>query len=201
MKSRALLSALGGLLVVTGLLTVVGCDNNEGNDWERLVCDVESVNGGMPLVSAYLDAGNDNEVDTDDDFQPIDTVLVVFHARPYGSAIMLPEDSAYSWFQISSYDLTWQTDAGAPADLSPHNVTGASLDVMVPVYEEGGGSVLVVGIDMKNAPWFVDIFTGDIPSFQANANFTFYGHESGSDKEVAITAGMRVNFIGVSVSD
>jgi len=200
-KSRALLSALGGLLVATGLLTVVGCENHEGNDWERLVCDVQSVNGGMPLVSAYLDAGNDNEVGTDDDFQPIDTVLVVFHARPYGSAIMLPEDSAYSWFQISSYDLTWATDPGAPADLSPHNVTGANIDVMVPVYEEGGSSVLVVGIDMKNAPWFVDLFTGDIPSFQANANFTFYGHESGNDKEVAIAAGLRVNFISVSVSD
>ena len=201
MKSRALQSALGGLLVVTVLMTMVGCENNDGNDWERLVCDAQSVNTGMPLVSAFLNAGNDDEVGTDDDFQPIDTVLVVFHARPYGSAIMLPEDSAYSWFQIYAYDITWETDPGAPADLSPHDVTRASIDVMVPVYEEGGSSVLVVGIDMKNAPWFVDIFTGDIPSFQANANFTFYGHESGSDKEVAISAGMRVNFIGVAVSD
>ena len=201
MKSRALQSTLGGLLVVIGLVTIVGCANNEGNDWERLVCDVESVNGGMPLVSAYLNPGSDDEVGTSDDYQTIDTVLVIFHARPYGSAIMLPEDSAHSWFQITSYDINWETDPGAPADLSPHNVTRASIDVMVPVYEEGGSSVLVVGIDMKNADWFFDLFNNLIPSFQANARFTFYGHESGSDKEVAIAAGMRVNFIGLEAGD
>ena len=53
---------------------------------------------------------------------------------------------------------------------------------------------------MKNASWFVDIYNEVEPSFQANARLTFYGHESGSDEEIAIEAGVRVNFIDV-VSD
>jgi hypothetical protein len=198
-KSRALRTALGGLLVLTGLMTVVGCANNDGNDWQRLVCDVQSVNNGQPLVSAFLHAGSDRIVGTDDDYVPIDHVQVVFHARPYGQQIMLPEDGAYSWFQVERYDIEWTTDPGAPVDLTPHNITGGTIAAMVPVYEEAAAAPLVVGIDMKSAPWFVDLYNGNIPSFQANANFTFYGHETGSDEEVAIEAGMRVTFISVIV--
>ena len=200
MKSRAKYTAIGGLLMLSGLLALGGCANNDGNDWQRLVCDVDLVNGGSPVVSAFLNAGSDNIVGTDDDFQPIDMVQVIFHARPYGSTVMLPEDGAYSWFQVDGYDLIWETSEGQP-DLSAHNVERGALDLRVPVYEEYASSILLVGIDMKNASWFVDVYTGDIPSFQANARFVFYGHESGSDEEVSIEAGVRVNFIGVVSED
>ncbi len=196
MKSRALITAIAGLLI----LSAGGCANPDGNDWQRVVCDVELVNAGGPLISAFLNAGSDNIIGTDDDFQPIDTVEVIFHARPYGSTVLIPEDGAFSWFQVEGYDLAWETEGGAP-DLSAHNVTRGSFDVRVPIYEEGVSSVLLVGIDMKNAPWFVSIYTGDIPSFQANARLTFYGHESGSSEEVAIEAGLRVNFISVVSGD
>jgi len=199
-KSRAMRSATGGLVILCSLLVMAGCENPDGNEWQRLVCEVQSVNGGSPLVSGYLHAGADKIVGTDDDYQPIDIVQVVFHARPYGSTIMLPEDGAHSWFHVTHYDLEWETDAGAP-DLSAHDIERGSTDAMVPVYEEGASSILTVGIDMKNAPWFVDVYTGDIPSFQANARLRFYGHESGSDEEIAIAAGLRVNFIGVIVED
>jgi hypothetical protein len=199
-KSRAKYTAIGGLLMLSGLLALGGCANNDGNDWQRLVCDVDLVNGGSPVVSAFLNAGSDNIVGTDDDFQPIDMVQVIFHARPYGSTVMLPEDGAYSWFQVDGYDLIWETTEGQP-DLSAHNVERGALDLRVPVYEEYASSILLVGIDMKNASWFVDVYTGDIPSFQANARFVFYGHESGSDEEVSIEAGVRVNFIGVVSED
>jgi hypothetical protein len=114
---------------------------------------------------------------------------------------MLPEDGAHSWFQVTSYDLVWENPAGVPVDLTPHNVTGGGASAMVPVYEEGGTSVLVVGIDMKNAPWFVDLYSGDIEPFQANARLTFHGHESGSDKMVQIQTGLRVHFIPVIVQN
>jgi hypothetical protein len=189
-------TTIAGLFVLVGLLAIGGCSNPDGNDWQRVVCDVDLVNNGSPVISAYLNAGSDNLIGTDDDYQPIDMVQVIFHARPYGSTVVLPEDGAYSWFQVDGYDIVWETSDGAP-DLSAHNVTRGALDLRVPVYEEYASSLLLVGIDMKNASWFVDIYTGDAPSFQANARFTFYGHESGSDEEVAIEAGVRVNFIGV----
>jgi hypothetical protein len=198
-KSTVLRSALGGLLTLSLLLAMGGCENHDGNNWQRLVCEVQSVNAGQPLVSAYLHAGSDGIVGTLDDYQPIDSVVVMFHARPYGATIMLPQDGAHSWFQVTSYDLLWQNVPGVPVDLTAHNVLGGAANARVPVYEEDGTGVLIVGIDMKNAPWFVDIFTGDLPPFQANAQLIFRGSESGSDKIVEIPTSIRVHFIGVIV--
>lgn len=200
MKSTVMRAALGGLLTLSLLLAMGGCENHDGNHWQRLVCEVQSVNAGQPLVSAYLHAGADGIVGNDDDYHPIDSVMVIFHARPYGSTIMLPQDGAHSWFQVTSYDLLWQNVPGVPVDLTAHNVLGGVANAMVPVYEEGGTSVLIAGMDMKNAPWFVDVYTGDIEPFQANARLVFRGHESGSDKLVEIEAGIRVHFIGVIVN-
>lgn len=197
MKSPVLRSALGGLLTLSLLLASSGCENHDGNNWQRVVCEVQSVNEGMPLISAYLHAGSDGIVGTNDDYQPIDSVVVIFHARPYGSTIMLPEDGAHSWFQVTSYDLFWENVPGIPINLSAHDVIGGVATAMVPVYEEGGTAVLISGADMKAATWFEDVFYGTRPSFQANARLVFHGRESGSDKTVSIETGLRVHFIGV----
>jgi hypothetical protein len=198
-KSRAMQTTASSLLLVIGLLTVAGCENHDGNEWQRLVCEVSSVNEGNPLVSAYLNAGNDNQVGTDDDFVPIDSVPVVFRARPYGSSVTIPEDGVYSWFHVTSYDLVWDNTSDNGVDLSPHNIERGGLDAMVPIHDEGSGVVLVSGLDMREAPWFVNLFTGDLGSFQANARLTFYGHESGNTEEIAVPASLRVHFIGVLI--
>jgi hypothetical protein len=191
-------AASGGLMLLFSLVLMAGCENHDGNEWQRLVCEVQSINAGAPLVSAYLNAGSDKIVGTDDDFQPIDSIPVTFHARPYGSTVMLPEDSPFSWFHITSYDLEWETAPGDP-DLSAHEVFGGSTDLIVPVYDEASTNILISGSDMRATSWFVDLFTGDLASFQANARLTFHGHESGSDEEITIDAGVRVSFIGVLV--
>jgi len=198
--SRAMQNAMCALSMILLLLALGGCEE-DGNDWQRLVCDVEIVNGGSPLISAFLDAGSDNEVDTEDDFQPIDMVQVVFHARPYSSTVSIPEDSPYSWFQVESYDLVWENNPLVPVDLQPFNVYDGVVNLRVPVNEEGAASVLVAGVDMKNTPWFIDIANGFMESFQTNLHLTFYGHESGSDEEVALDAGLRVHFIGIRTGD
>lgn len=200
MKSRAMQNAMCALSLIVLLFALGGCEE-DGNDWQRLVCDVEIVNAGTPLVSAYLDAGPDNEVGTDDDFQPIDMLQVVFHARPYSSTMVIPEDSPYSWFQIESYDLVWENNPRIPVDLQPFNVYDANVNLMVPVNDEGVVSVLVAGVDMKAAPWFIDIANGNLDAFQTDVHLTFYGHESGSSEEVALPAGVRVHFIGVRSGD
>lgn len=201
MKSRAMQNAMGVLLFLTALFILSGCENNEGNDWERLVCDVQLTNEGNPLIAAYLHAGADREVGTDDDYTPIDTVPVVFHARPYSSTVSIPEDGPYSWFQVERYDLEWENNPMVPVDLTLHNVYDSVVDIMVPVNDEAGASVLVCGIDMKNTSWFTDVYTGDLGSFQADCHITFYGHESGSSEEIALETGLRVQFISVIVTD
>jgi hypothetical protein len=75
-KSPVLRSALGGLLTMSLLLVCGGCENHDGNHWQRVVCEVQSVNAGQPLVSAFLNAGSDGVVGTADDFVPIDSVPV-----------------------------------------------------------------------------------------------------------------------------
>lgn len=189
MKSSVLRVALGGLCMLTMLLSFSGCENHDGNNWRRLVCDVQSVNGGNPLVSAYL------TVQSSETFQTIDAVPVVFHARPYGSLVTLPEDGAYSWFQVTHYDLLWENVPGVPVDLTAHNVIGASANAMVPVYQEALTSVLVVGSDMKSSAWFQSLYSGALPTFQANVRMIFYGRETGSNKDVAIETGLRVLFV------
>ena len=202
MKSRAMQTALCGLLILSGLMAFSGCENHDGNEWDRLVCEVQSVNAGAPLISAYLNAGSDRITGTEDDYQPIDSVLVMFHARPYSSSVVLPEDGVYSWFHVTSYDVVWETDDDCPVDLSQYNIVGGQTDAMVPVNEEAGASVLLVDTHMKNDandPWFLNLYNGSVPSFQANANITFHGHESGSDEDIEIDAGIRVSFISVLV--
>ncbi|MDY0108895.1 MAG: hypothetical protein RBT60_03050 [Candidatus Krumholzibacteria bacterium] len=200
MKSSVMRSALGGLLVLSLVLVFSSCSNHDGNDWQRLVCDVQSTNGGNPLVAPFL------TISSGDTLVALTTAGFVFHARPYGSTIMLPEDAAHSWFQITHYDLLWENvpeiydDYGV--DLTQHNVIGGSTNIMVPVYEEAGASLIIVGWDMKYSEWFIRLgVLYEIPPFQANVRVIFYGHESGSDKVVDIETSLRVMFVDSVVAN
>ena len=197
MKTRVIMMTLMTALIL-GVLG--GCSNHDGNEWERLVCEVESVNGGTPLLSSYADVGNDNIAGTEDDVLKVDWVPVIFRARPYSSAMYLPEDGTYSWFHVTSYDLTWHPLGDAPTGLTDHNIVGGLVDVRVPVNDDAMGSVLIADRVMKEEPWFTQLVAIPGYSFTANCELTFYGHESGSSREVAVPAGFMVTFYGY-VSD
>ena len=177
-----------------GLVGMSGCSDKDGNEWERLVCEVESVNGGLPLISGYIDIGSDPVLTTDDSY-PIDFVTVVFRARPYSTALVIPEDSAHSWFHITGYNLTWDPLGTAPVELNGYNVVGGLCDAIIPVNEDGLVSVLIADRGMKEQPWF-SILETNAESFSANCQLDFIGHESGSDREVIVPCGMMVNFYG-----
>jgi len=187
-------------LVLAALLAGSGCSNNDGSEWQRLVCEVESVNAGAPLVSAYLNVGSDGIEGTTDDYLPIDIVPVVFHARPYSSTIMLPEDAPNSYFHVTHYDLEWVPGPTAPQELTQYNVERAPCEARVPVYEEAAVAILVADRGMKEEPWYLALYNDRAMSYQANARLTFYGHETGSDEEIEIDAGLQVTFYG-TVSD
>ncbi len=195
MNSRAIKLIL--VLSILGLsLFAAGCSNTEGNEWERLVCEVESVNSGAPLVSAYLDVGGDGMSGTDDDSFPIDWVPVLFRARPYSTAITIPEDAAHSWFHITGYNLTWTPNEGAPAGLTDYNVVNGYCDLIVPVHDEGVVSVLIADRQMKEEAWYRALYLDPTLSYSANCRLDFTGHESGSEKEVTVSGGMVVTFYG-----
>lgn len=198
MKTRVFILTL----ITTWILVAIsGCANHDGNEWERLVCEVEQINGGAPLLSAYADVGNDQVAGTADDVLTVDWVPVVFRARPYSYTMVLPEDAPQSSFQVTSYDLTWHPIANAPAELTDHNITGGLIDALVPNGEDAFVSVLIADRVLKEEPWFRDLINFPGYSFTANCELTFYGHESGNSREVAISGGFMVTFFGYIAED
>jgi hypothetical protein len=186
-KSRALLALLAAALLVTG------CDLDNNNEWQRVVCSVQSINAGAPIVSAALNTGSDATNPTDD-FVPLDIVPVLFWARPGNAMMTIPEEGAYSAFIITSYDAVWIPGAGAPAELTGYNVTRGLLSARVPLNDEFAVSFVIAPQQMKQEPWYPVWDSNTV--FMANLRLTFYGHEEGSSHEVAIPAGTTVTFVG-----
>ena len=197
MNSRALITIMA---LVIGLAALSGCGDNE-SELQRLVCEVESVNAGVPLISAALNVGSDGISPSDDDYVPIDFVPVVFRSRALNSSMNIPEDGLYSSFIITGYDLTWtSSDPNAPAELSDSNVTGGMANTQVPIDSDAVVSILVGPLEMKGTTWFQAILNDPaVPAFSASAQFVFWGHVSGTDHQVGVPAGLMVNFIGAVV--
>lgn len=187
MKSRALFALLAAALFVSG------CEMNDNNEWQRVVCSVQSINAGAPVVSAALNTGSDAGNPTDD-YVPLDIVPVLFWARPGNAMMTIPEEGAYSSFIITSYDAVWIPGPGAPAELSDYNTTRGLLSARVPINDEFAVQFMLAPQAMKQEPWYPDP-AGDTV-FTADLRLTFYGHEEGSTNEVAIPAGTSVTFVG-----
>ncbi len=192
--STRVLSAMTLVVLLAALLA--GCSDNS-SELQRVVCEVQAVNAGAPLVSAYVVDGGDGVIDGLDDLLTVDAVMVNFRARPYSRAVMtIPTDGTYSSYIITGYNLTWSLGPNAPAglDLSPYNVVNAPLYVQVPILDEAVGSVLVADRALKEAifavlaPWALD------EDFVAIARLQFIGHDSGSSHESMVETGLTVNF-------
>jgi len=195
-NSRALITMMA---LAIGLAALTGCSDNS-NELQSLVCEVESVNDGAPLISAALNLGNDGAPGGGDDFVPIDFVPVVFRARALNNTMNIPDDGTYSSFIITSYDLTWvSTDPNAPAPLSDFNVTDGMANAKVPIDNDTVIAILVGPLEMKESGWHQAILSGGASPFTASAQMIFKGHVSGTDHVVEVPAGLMVNFIGAVV--
>jgi hypothetical protein len=194
-KSSNIRAALCGLCVMSVLLAGGGCGNDE-NRTGRLVCEVVSVNGGNPLMSAFVTVDQNGLP-----YQTIDTVLISFHTRPYGCTVTTPcGGGPYTMFNVTGYDLTWEDVSDRPGletvDLPSWNVVGGSANVLVPIYETASAAFLVVGPGMKAMDWFRNLGQDPLPSsFEANLQIVFHGHESGSSKMTSFETTLRVLFL------
>jgi len=177
--------------LMLGLIAMTGCDT-DNNEHQRLVAEADLVNAGGPLVLAAMNTGSPS--DANDNFVPIEFVNVVFSARPLNDTMVIPQGSPYSTFNVTSYDMIWRPGPGAPAALTDYNVTRSNLTVTVPVDDEAVAAILVGNVSMKTEPWF----PGN--PFTADLEIIFYGHESGSEHEVALHAGINVQFVA-TISD
>jgi hypothetical protein len=190
-NSRALFLIAALLL---GLFVMTGC-STDNNEHQRLVAEADLVNGGSPLILA---ANNTNGTPaTDDDFVPIEFLNVMFSARPLNDTMIIAENGPYSTFNVTHYDLVWVPGPNAPAALTTYNVSRGNLSVSIPVDDDVAASVLVGNLSMKSEAWFPTGANG----FVANLQVTFYGHESGSEHEVAVHAGTTVQFVSEISTD
>ncbi|MDX2475551.1 MAG: hypothetical protein QNL91_17815 [Candidatus Krumholzibacteria bacterium] len=189
MNSRALFLIAALML---GLFVLTGC-STDNNEHQRLVAEADLVNGGTPLVVAALNTNGTPVVD--DDFVPIEFLNVLFSARPLNDTMVIPENGTFSTFNITHYDLVWVPSANAPAALTDYNVSRGNLSVSIPINDEVAASVLVGNLSMKAEAWFPG------SPFIADLQVTFYGHESGSEHEVAVHAGTTVQFVAVVATD
>jgi hypothetical protein len=180
------------LVLMLGLIALTGC-SSENNEHQRLVAEADLVNSGGPLVIAAVNVGD--PTDLTDDFVPIETANVMFSARPLNDTMVIPENGTYSTFNVTHYSLTWTPSATAPAALTDYNVERGLFTVSIPVNDEIEAGVLVGNLAMKAEPWFQAMYNGVIPPFTAELSLVFYGHESGSEHEVAVPAGTTVMFI------
>lgn len=189
---------LAALLALTGTVGLLAGCSQDGSEFQRLVCEVSQVNDGVPLVSAYLDIGSDKIPLTDDDSYPIDVVNAKFAARPYNEAVTITDGSPYSYFHVTSYDLTWVPLTADGDSLVNYNLVGARTDVLVPVNDEATVAILLADRHMKDRPWFAELFTGSRPSFTAIADLRFHGHETGSETDIVVPASFMVTFVGMT---
>jgi hypothetical protein len=181
---------VAALITALGTLVLAGC-TEDGNEWQRLVCEVHSINGGASLLSGYVDIGS--PTNDQDDTYPVDIVEVVFHARPYNRSVVLPEDAPYSYFHVTSYDLIWHPMTPGSEPLVDYNLTGAGTDVLVPVNDEGAGAVLVADRYLKEQAWFIAQVSSE--PMTARCELRFHGHETGSTREVTVVGSFMVNFV------
>lgn len=187
MKSRVLFALIAATLLASG------CSSDNNSERQRVVCSVQSINGGAPFVSAAINIGTD-ATNQSDDYVPLDVTSVLFWARPYGSLMTIPEEGAYSSFIITSYDATWTDAPAALADsLAEFNVTRGLLSARVPINDEILVSFMIAPQQMKSRVWYPSAVNPVV--FMANLQITFYGHEEGSAHEVAIPAGTTVTFL------
>jgi hypothetical protein len=190
-------TVIAAVVLAALAVAATGCENYDGNEWQRLVCEISHINEGTPLVSAYLNVGNDGVQGTDDDFLPIDFVPITFHARPYNDLVYLPEDTPYSWFHVTNYDLIWHPGPGAPSELTDYNVVDGRVDLIVPVHEDATVSVLIADRGMKVQPWYRDVLFLGGGSYTATCELRFRGHETGNDEIIEVTGGFTVTFFGI----
>ncbi|MCP4572023.1 MAG: hypothetical protein GY838_06675 [bacterium] len=197
MRTRVLI-ATAAVILAAGCVS--GCSTDDTSEWNRVVCEVEAVNGGAPLVAAYVVDGGDGIIGgaEPDDSYTIDFVTLAFTARPYSSSTMtIPEGGAYSSFIVTGYNLTWVPGPNTPVglDLTQYNVRNAPFYVQVPINGDAESAVLVGTRDLKESVY--DTFGGPWTferDFDAALQMEFIGHDSGSQHEVIVSTGLMVNF-------
>lgn len=174
-------------LVLTVALAVIAlvmtsCDNSPQQN--RSVLSIESLiteeGFAAPVISDVLTNGS---------VFP-DAVTVVFQNRPYSQLIVTAPDRPYGDFEIYKYRVEWESTDGSTPALPTYE---ADMGLTVPSFKSAGASVMIVTWENKANPP-LDALVGANQEARMNAKITFFGHETGTDRETTIQAQIGVIF-------
>jgi hypothetical protein len=199
-------------LVVTFIISALfivsaGCGGDP--EQQRSVVVVSSLNDNSPLLCDVMEQGdstfdeNGNPV-RHDDYIAETWIPVVFYNKPYNNVVTTAPGEPHGDFLITRYTVQWiRTDGGSPALPDYTSWVG----IMVPSGEYVEGMIQLVTFENKMASHIFNLCydpdvwgctnTGD--EIFMLAHITFYGHETGTDRETEIEATLGVSFTDMVV--
>jgi hypothetical protein len=172
------------------LLTVVsvGCDSDNPQQ-ARSVISITSINDGeVSLTSDVI--YNDG---TASGIFP-DYVEIIFQNRPYSNMILTNPGHPFGNFEITRYVVDWESTDGSGATLPSY-----SADMFLDIPSDGYGVANVMVVtwqDKANPP--LSGLVGGTGQIGMNAKITFYGHETGVERETSVVANLGVIFIDLN---
>ncbi|MFQ5511393.1 MAG: hypothetical protein ACE5EO_06040 [Candidatus Krumholzibacteriia bacterium] len=183
-------------VMALAMVVVASCQNDPEDN--RAVVTVSSINNNAPFFSDVLEQGDTLFVGgapfTQDDFVEEDFIPVIFHNRPFHSFVTTGPGQPFNDFLITRYRVEWRRADGGLVVLPTYD---GATSVMVPSNELVTASFLLVPFEQKNGALLSAInylglnFPDEILMI---ARLTFWGHETGSDREWFFTAEVSVDF-------
>lgn len=154
-----------------------GCDSN--GDQQRSVVTVTSINCNGP---GYADVADSTGALRET------WVPVYMYNRPYNGLVVTDPASPHGEFQVTAYRITWTTAGGTQT--MPARLEETSFSI--PTGSEVGAMIRLVSLGELTSPLLSGLVGGGTETMVAH--FTFYGHETGTDRETEVTATVTVVF-------
>lgn len=170
-----------------------GCDEDSSYD-QRTVVYVSNINDGMPFMSDVLHQGDSLYYsDTmifklEDDFIEEDWIKIEIHNRPYNSIV--EPGASLGDFLITSYEVSFVRDDGGAV---PVRAFRGEMSTHVPANSKVEAYIVLVPLVSKTIEPLVSMQYSNNEIF-SNARLTFRGHEIQTNREIAFSAGLHVNF-------
>jgi len=175
-KQFITLAAFG---LVLGLIT--GCSTDHKT--QRSLMTVDQVNGGSPVISDVLE--NSAIV--------ADLILFRFSNRPANSITNIQAGTPYFDYIIDRYEIAWVRPDGGPVPPTTNDLT----NIRVESGEIASAYIRLVSYSTKANPILQNLVASPT-IINMIAAITFYGHESGSDKETSFQTSVSVEFLDLN---
>lgn len=191
-------------IMALGTALVASCQNDPEDN--RAVVTVASINQNAPFFSDVLEQGDTlfdpgGAAFTLDDFVREENVEVLFFNRPFNTLVTTGPGQPFNEFLITAYRVEWRradgglvalpTYDGATSVICPSNEFITAFFLLVPFQQKNNTLLSSINYNNGGLCGQPNCFPDEILMI---ARITFFGHETGSDREWSFAAELSVNF-------